>query len=189
MKAPMSMMWFVILGAVGFGIAGASSAFWGLGPLLAGALGGASLGLALKDWGRVLSLAILGLMGLVLGFVAGLSLEGLIANILGLDSESGTGTLIVATAGAVLGASLGLAFADWRTIVALAVAGAVGFGVGAWLFELISHGIPILSQLEEGEAFGINITIIGAIGGASLGAALGYLEKRKLAQERRPRVR
>jgi hypothetical protein len=31
--------------------------------------------------------------------------------------------------------------------------------------------------------------MVGIIGGASLGAALGYLEQRKLAAERRPRVR
>jgi hypothetical protein len=31
--------------------------------------------------------------------------------------------------------------------------------------------------------------MVGLIGGASLGVALGYLENRKLAQGRRPRVR
>jgi hypothetical protein len=31
--------------------------------------------------------------------------------------------------------------------------------------------------------------VVGIIGGASLGAAFGYLENRKLASERRPRVR
>jgi hypothetical protein len=31
--------------------------------------------------------------------------------------------------------------------------------------------------------------VVGVIGGASLGAALGYLERRKPAEGRRPRVR
>ena len=34
-----------------------------------------------------------------------------------------------------------------------------------------------------------SLLAIGGIGGASLGAALGYLEDRKLAAEQRPRVR
>lgn len=189
----MSMMRFVLLGAVGFGIAGAMGAYWfPAGLLLGGALGGAMLGLAFKDWGRVVSLAVLGLMGLAAGLGVGLGLGFLSAKALGLvglDSEALTGTLLVAAVGAVVGASLSLAFGDRRMIAPLAVAGAVGFSVGAWLFELISQGIPILSQLGEGESFVNNVTIIGTIGGASLGAALGYLESRKQAQERRPRVR
>jgi hypothetical protein len=38
-------------------------------------------------------------------------------------------------------------------------------------------------------AVAITATIIGTIGGASLGAALGYLERRELTGERKPRVR
>jgi hypothetical protein len=186
----MSVMRFVILGALGFGIAGAMGIFLDpLVPLLGGALGGAALGLAFKDLGRVLSLAVLGLMGLLFGSLAGFSLGFLIARVSGLDSEALGGTLMVASAGAVSGAFLGFAFVDWRTIVALAVAGAVGFGVGAWLFQLISQIIPTLSQLGEDESIAIGATFAGTIGGASLGAALGYLENRKWAQEQRPRVR
>jgi len=180
----MSMVMFVLLGAVGFGIAGAISArLFPIGILLGGALGGAMLGLAFKDWGRVVSLALLGLMGLVAGLGAGIGLMVLSAKLLGLDSEALGGTLMIATVGAGVGAALGLAFFGSRMIGALAAAGAVGFGAGAWLYQLISHSIPTLSQLGEGGSFVINLATIGVIGGAFLGAALGYLERRKLAQQ------
>jgi hypothetical protein len=92
---------------------------------------------------------------------------------------------IAAIVGAIVGASLGLAFGDWRTVLALAVAGAVGFSVGNLPADFIRFSIPMLRQL--GEAGSIAIT--GTIGGASLGAALGYLEQRGLVEGQRPRVR
>lgn len=180
-----SVMRFVIFGAIGFGIGGATASLmlfyiegWGLllGPLIGGALGGASLGLALKSFRRVLFLALLSLLGLTVGVMAGLSL-GSFFNYFPVA--------IAAIVGAVVGASLGLAFGDRRTIVALAAAGAVGFGVGN-LVDLIRYYIPIIGT-DVGEAGGIVIT--GIIGGAFLGAALAYLEDRRVAEERRPRVR
>jgi hypothetical protein len=87
--------------------------------------------------------------------------------------------------GAVVGASLGAAFLDWRTIPALAVADAVGFGVGILPADFARFSIPILRQLGEAGSFAIT----GIIGGASLGAVLGYLEKRRLIAGQRPRVR
>ena len=180
-----SVMRFVILGAIGFGIGGATASLiafhlapWGLllGPLIGGAVGGASLGLALKDFKRVLILALLGALGLTVGLMAGL--------ILGSFFNYST-VAIAAIVGAVVGASLGVALKDWRTIAALVVAGAVGFSVGNLPAYFILSSVPIIRQLDEAG----NIAIIGIIGGASLGAALGYLESRRLASERRPRVR
>src|SRR5215217_1458138 len=140
MRAPMSMMMFVLLGAFGFGVGGAICAYWfPVGVLLGAALGGAMLGLAFKDWGRVVSLAVLGLMGLVAGLSAGIGLMILSAKLLGLDTEALGGTLMIG---------------------ALAAAGAVGFGAGAWLSQLISQSIPTLSQLGEGESFVINLATI-----------------------------
>jgi hypothetical protein len=57
--------------------------------------------------------------------------------------------------------------------VVLTVAGAAGFGLGGALGGDSPSWLPA----------------IGGVGGASLGAALGYLESRKLAVEQRPRVR
>jgi hypothetical protein len=182
----MSVMRFALLGAVGFGVGGATSSFivfylpgqvaLPLALLIVGAVGGASLGLALKDFRRVVILAGLGALSLFIGLFAGLIL-GSFFNF----SE----VLIAAMVGAVVGASLGLALGDWRTIVALAVAGAVGFGIGSLPADALRFSIPLLRQLGEGGS----IAIIGTIGGASLGAALGYLENRKLAERQSPRVR
>lgn len=180
-----SVMRFVIFGALGFGIGGATASLmlfyiegWGLllGPLIGGALGGASLGLALRDFRRVWILALLSLLGLTVGVMAGLTL----------GSFFNYSPVAIATiVGAVVGASLGLAFLDWKPFVALAVASAVGFGIGN-LVDLIRYYIPIIGT-DIGEAG--DITVTGIIGGASLGAALAYLEDRKQAEERRPRVR
>jgi hypothetical protein len=181
-----SMMRFVVLGAVGFGIAGAIGSplitflpggvallIW---PLVGGAVGGASLGLALKEWRRVVVLALLGALGLFVGVFAVLTL-GSFFNYFEL--------LIAAIVGAAVGASLGVAFRDWRMIVALAVAGAVGFSVGNLPADFIRFSIPIIRQLGQAGS----IATIGVIGGAALGATLGYLENRKLVEERRQRVR
>jgi hypothetical protein len=183
----MSMMRFILCGAVGFGIGGAIGTFlFPLGIFLGGAVGGASLGLALKDWRRVVILALLGALGLFVGVLAGLILVGVSAGLtLGSFFFNYSEVPIAATVGAVVGASLGAAFLDWRTIVALAVAGAVGFSVGNLPADYLRFSIPIIGQL--GETGGIAIT--GTIGGASLGAALGYLENRRQDQGQRPRVR
>jgi hypothetical protein len=180
----MSMLRFVVLGAVGFGLVGVIPL--PLNVLIGGAVGGASLGLALKDFRRVVILALLGTLGLFVGVFAGLILVGVSAGLtLGSFFFNYSEVPIAATVGAVVGASLGAAFLDWRTIVALAVAGAVGFGVGTLPADFLRFSIPILRQLGEGGSFAIT----GFIGGASLGAALGYLEQRRLAEGQRPRVR
>ncbi len=181
-----SVMRFVILGAVGFGLGGAITrplSLWlpgivalPLTLLIAGAVGGAALGLALKEFRRVVILALLGALGLTVGVMAGVILGSIISY-----SE----VPIAAFAGAMVGASLGAAFLDWRTILALAVAGAVGFGVGLPAGDFLRFSFPILREVGEVGS----ITVAGLVGGASLGAALGYLEKRKLVEERSLRVR
>jgi hypothetical protein len=180
-----SVIGFVLFGAIGYGIGGIIGILlvvylpgmvaYLLGPLVGGAVGGVSLGLASKDFRRVVILGVLGALGLTVGVTAGL----------GLGSFFNYGWLTVAIVGAVVGALLGVAFRDWRMVLALAVAGAVGFVVGNLLADFIRFSIPILRQV--GEAGGIAFT--GIIGGAFLGAALGYLENRRLAERRRPRVR
>lgn len=181
-----SVMRFVIFGAVGFGIGGAitrplSMLLPGmvalpLTVLIAGAVGGASLGLALKDWRRVVSLTVLGALGLTVGLMAGLILGPLVSY-----SE----VPITVIAGAVVGVLLGAAFRDWRTILALTVAGAVGFSVGLLAGDFLRFYLPMLRGVGEVGS----IIVAGLVGGASLGAALAYLENRKQAEKRRPRVR
>jgi hypothetical protein len=171
----MSVLGFVVLGAVGFGIGGALPL--PLNVLIGGAVGGAALGLASKDFGRLLMLVVLGQLGLISGVMTGLGISHYVFN----SAE----VPVAAMVGAVVGASLGAAFLDWRTIVALAVAGAVGFSIGSLPADSLRFSIPIFRQL--GEAGSVAIT--GIIGGGTLGAALGYLQNRKLAERQRPRVR
>ncbi len=177
---------FVIFGAVGFGIGGAITrplslllpgmVALPLTVLIAGAVGGASLGLALKDFRRVVILAVLGALGLTVGVMVGLMLGSFF------NYSEVPITVIV---GVVVGASLGAAFLDWRPIGALAIAGAVGFSVGYLAGDFLRASFPIIGSVGEVGS----IAVAGLVGGAALGAAFGYLENRKLAAEQRARVR
>jgi hypothetical protein len=193
-----SVMRFVVFGAVGFGIGGTiAGACWPLAVvtsgasallfILSGAVGGASLGMALGDRGRTMKLALLGILGFMLG--------GIVALVIALGYMSGSGEygtrgVMGIFAGAIVGASLALAFGDWeRRIIVLTLGGAVGFGAG-----VIIGTFALQRMFGEGFLVGTSGTIVlyaitGIIGGASLGAALGYLESRKLNEERGPRVR
>ena len=75
----------------------------------------------------------------------------------------------------MVGASLGVAFLDPRRMLFLALAGAVGFGIGFIFLEFVS--------MILGGTF-LSIVGTGFIGGASLGAALGYLEVHEPAGRR-----
>lgn len=177
---------FVLFGAVGFGIGGAmAAASWpllmftfGASALLfvlSGALGGASLGLALGDRSKVFALALLGVLGTLVG-----SIVALVIGFLFLTSEEALygvrGTMGV-FAGFAVGASVGLAFRDWKRVFVLALSGAVGFGAG------IVFGVFVLrTGFGEGFMAGTAGTIIlyaitGITGGALLGGSLGYLER------------
>jgi hypothetical protein len=179
-----SVMRFVVLGAVGFGVGSAMAANDPLlGYFITGALGGAALGAALQNWTKAIILALTGLVGFGIGFNVGFVLIYVLEPPFMLLVEGVVG-------GAVGGAALSLAFRDWRTGAALALGGAVGFGIGGGVVDLLKQ--PFVSPGAQGVTFlwasGFMV-IQGAIGGASLGATLGYLEKRKLDEERRPRVR
>ena len=205
-----SVMRFVIFGAVGFGIGLAIAGFfnsgfiaitapmfppgrgaepppWWVGSVpylswfIAGACGGAGLGLALKSWKRVAALAVAGCVG----FGVGYSFFFVLAFLFGFPLV-GTGM------GALGGLMLGLALADWRKVVLLGLAGTVGFGVGEAIAAAL--GMPVSGIDWEQPSFLLVLYVlvqamVGIIGGASLGAALGYLESRKLADRQRPRVR
>ena len=192
-----SMMRFVVFGAVGFGLGGAiAGACWPLafvtrGPsallfILSGVVGGASLGLALGDRTRAIRLALLG----ILGFSPG----GIVALVIGFGFMSGSAEygirgMMGIFGGAIVGASLALAFADWKRVIVLALARAAGFGAG-----VVIGAFALQEMFGESTLIGTSGTIVlyaitGIIGGASLGAALGYLESRKRAEGRRPRIR
>jgi hypothetical protein len=214
-KSAMSVMRFVVLGAVGFGIGWAVAGLFNSGfvalydPALelgrgvdlppwwvrglsrfswfswfiAGACGGAGLGLALKSWKRVFALAGAGALGFGVGNALFFALPLLFFFPLFIPASLGMGTLG--------GLMLGVALADWRRAVLLGLAGMVGFGVGGAIaadLGIYVEGMDIGPPPYRPVLYVLGLGMVGLIGGASLGAALGYLEYRKLAAQRRPRV-
>ena len=206
----LSVMRFVVFGAVGFGIGWTVAGFfnsgfnaitapmfppgrgaepspwWATWPphlswFFAGACGGAALGLALRSRKRVAALALAGSLGFGVSFF----LFFVLAFLFGFP-------LVSVGMGAFGGILLGLALADWRGVVLLGLAGMVGFGIGGAIAAAL--GMPVLGIDWEQPPLWLVLyvlvqALVGLIGGASLGAAFGYLESRKLAEERRSRVR
>ena len=211
-----SIVRFIIFGAVGFGIAWTLlGAFGGGFPMagavglvlggaifsgdlpslllympvlsLGGAFGGAALGLAFKDFRRVVILAVLGAVGF---FVGSFIVVGLFFYLSFVQAGYGLlEALSAAALGLVVGALLGLSLRSFRGILLLALMGLVGFGIGGVIAAAL-QGFP---SLPSESVFPVQNAVFGAaegiIGGALLGAALGYLESRRLVQERSPRVR
>jgi hypothetical protein len=164
---------FALFGAVGFGIGGIvfmiiitqgetlPLAFSS--PAVMGAIGGAALGLALRDWKVILILTLLGAIGFLTGAIIALLSGSFIWEFLG---DTGFAFFFSAMMGAIGGAALGLPSFDWRRIIGLALAGALGFGTG-----IIMLTTPLYGWLQ--------MCLWGIFGGVLVGAALGYLEKGK----------
>lgn len=90
------------------------------------------------------------------------------------SSESGATNAMGAGAagvlvGAVGAAALGLSLWDPRKILLLSLAGAVGFGVGLVVKFFLEQ------TLQLGAVENVLLAVSGVIGGAALGATLGYL--------------
>jgi hypothetical protein len=157
---------------------------------LAGMCGGAGLGLAIGSGKRTVALGVAGGLGLGLSMF----LFFVVAFLFGLDS-----TGVAMGVGLFGGVALGLTFGDWKRVVLLGLAGLLGFGIGGAIAEALRmpfalypffvefvqvwQAPPLLLQHVLMQA------MVGTIGGAPLGAALGYLEGRKLAAEQRPGAR
>jgi hypothetical protein len=174
---------FALCGAIGFSAGGALGGLTVEGPIvfvfpIMAAIGGASLGLLLDQRMRAIRMALAGAVGFGIGSLPVLLFAGL-----GLGStEPGqviplwgiiAGIVLLFALGVVQGliggAALGFGFHN-RTMTGYLVAGgAAGFGIaaqGAWGFLL---GLPVV----------VVYGLWGLIGGGSIGAALGYFEKRK----------
>ena len=215
----LSVTRFVIFGAVGLGIGWAVAGLFNVGlvgitspmfppgrgaepppgwvtwlPYFAycfgGASGGVGLGLAVGGWNRVVALALAGGIGLGLSVF----LFFVVAFLFGLHPVG-----IAMGVGLFGGVTLGLVFGDWKRAILLGLVGMVGFGVGGALtaalgmpFALYPFFVEFTEVWQDPQLLLQHLlmqAMVGIIGGASLGAALGYLESRRLAAEQRPRVR
>lgn len=162
-----------VVGAAGFGIGAVISGdnpVWSY--FTTGALGGVALGIALKDWRRTIVLALVGLLGFGVGFTVWFFILFVTVPDFGLFQVGLVG-------GAIGGTALGSTFRSWKSAGILAVAGAFGFGVGGLIFDIFSQ--PLVEPGASGVTFWwaiLFMAVQGAVGGASLGAALGYLVTR-----------
>jgi hypothetical protein len=217
MRAATSVVRFMVLGAVGFGIVwtllgvfgGGFAIAGGVGlPMsgaifsgdflallryalvfsVAGAFGGAVLGLGLRAGRKAVGMALLGAVGFFFGSFIVTALY-----FFSFSFGAGYGFLETASAaamGLILGVVLSLALLSWRGTAGLALVGLLGFGI-AGLITAALQGFPL--QSFEGGPLSWQSAVFGAIegliGGASLGAAFGHLQNRRLAARRRPRVR
>ncbi|MBA7467609.1 hypothetical protein ES707_02830 [subsurface metagenome] len=119
----------------------------------------------------ILQLALWGALGFGIG---GVIAGALLIAFRGVSLWIIIGGLIIM--GAIGGASLGLVLYGWKRIWFLALAGAIGF-VLAWLIQWgLREWIPIETWAARDM---MTFVTWGMVPGASLGAALGYLEKRR----------
>ena len=172
-----SIPWLALSGGIGFGIGGAiGGAIWfafevpQVGFAVLGAAGGVSLGLALEGWKRAVVLALAGAIGFGVGFLIGFFIVLAVWE----PMYYIEGLFLGAVGGSVGGASLGLALRNWRKAGLLALAGAVGFGVAVQVsWDLFRDLNPVVLGGV------MKLVIWGIVGGGSLGAALGYLERKR----------
>ena len=167
----------VVYGIVGFGVGGAiGGAIWvafdapHIGFAILGALGGTSLSLNLKDWKATIIIALACAIGFDIGFLLPFFISLVIW-----EPVYGQGLFVGCIGGAIGGVSLGFGTKEWSKTWLLAIAGAIGFGIAAQALW------DILRGLEPQVLWGaITLAIWGIVGGASLGAALGYVEKKNI---------
>ena len=171
-----------MFGAVGFGIGGAiGGAIWfqfelpQFGFAILGAVGGAFLGYTSNGWGRAGLLALFGAIGFGVGLLIGFFIVITIW-----EPPYVEKFLVGAVGGAIGGASLGLTLRNWGKAGLLAPAGAIGFGLSMQT-RLDSHILDEFfpTQMPYMLAGATILAICGIIGGAFLGAALGYLERKR----------
>ncbi len=178
-----SILTYALCGAAGFGVGGAIGATTAVGPLLfifpiMGIFGGASIGLLLGKRVRAIVMALASAVGFGIASIpvlvySGLGIgsieKGMVIPTAAIIEDTVILLVLGALQGLIGGISLGIDLGDRARAKYLIAGSTIGFAIGAqanwgWIFGLSLEGI---------------YAIWGAIGGATLGAALGYLEKRK----------
>ncbi|MFC1983354.1 hypothetical protein ACFLV5_06200 [Chloroflexota bacterium] len=175
-KKSANILVFVLSGIFGFGIGGIiGGVIWfaydapHLGFAILGAIGGASLGAALREWKKIWILALVGALGFDIGFLVGFFFPLVIW-----EPINGQGFLIGTIGGAIGGAAIGIALKNWEGTGLLALASAIGFSIAVWFTWDTLRGLT--PQVLWG---GITPAIWGAVGGTFLGLALGFLDNRR----------
>ena len=132
-----------------------------------GVAGGAALGVARGNRGRVWPLALAGAIGYGLGFLVAFFVP------LALWEPASPGLFVGAVGGAIGGASLGATMKGWKGAGLLAVASAIGFGLAAWAtWEGLRGQTP---QVLFGA---LSLAAWGAAGGICVGLVLAWLERK-----------
>ena len=124
--------------------------------------------MVLKDRKTAGLLALAGTIGFSIGFLTGFFILLVIW-----QPIQAQGVLTGAIGGTIGGASLGIAYRSWKSVRVLALASAIGFGIVGQVIWYNPLGLT--AQVLSGA---ITLATYGDVGGASLGAAMGYLEKR-----------
>ncbi len=177
-----SLAAFILWGAIGFGVGGAIGATTAVGPLsfifpIMGIVGGASIGLLLGKRVRAIVMALEGAVGFGIASIPVLVYSGLGVGSIEKGMVISTaaiieGTVILLVLGAIQGLIggilLGIDLRDRARAKYLITGSTIGFAIGA--------------QASWGFIFDFSPEVVfaiwGAIGGATLGLALGYFEKR-----------
>lgn len=142
-----SLFLFGLLGSVSFALGGAISSYLMLtmeNPVvygIQGGIGGAVLGLLMKDWRKAVLLSVIGTIGFSFGFSAGTFIALLWEPPI-LDGH----ILSYIVGGAIGGAFLGLFFWNWQKILILSMAGVFGFMSGAYLLTDINSLAKPINQ-------------------------------------------
>lgn len=209
-----NLLKYMLAGAIGFGIGGV---IWGFiipptthypipfsyttGSIALGSIGGASLALFSKDIKKMLKFALLGAIGLFIGFIIGVMLcypffflgRGFIAVCLFMLSPLipnsykwefifslkpslavGEFVFVFVVVGAIGGFFYGLA--ERKNIGSFTLSGAIGFGIGSLIAPVIGNliGMAFNSLLAT---YVTTFMIIGVILGAFLGGSMYNTEK------------
>jgi tetratricopeptide (TPR) repeat protein len=140
-----------------------------------GAAGGTALGIALRDIGKTVKLFFAGALGHALGLGMALAVASIVW---GFDPDNVARNLAAGViSGFIGGGILGLPWKKLPRTIALALVGTAAYAFGAVIFNAIRVAGESTTALVTGAA------VARAIEGASLGLALGYLEKRARNRE------
>jgi len=185
--------WFIFVGGVCFSLWGMvmmACSLIGVGDarviaafFFSGAVSGGLLAVLLRRSRKQAGLmALLGGIG-ALSYIVWLIIIGIAAGGFERSGSWPASLLVYVMWGATIGALLGVAFKNRRVVIGLALAGAIGFPLGMWLASwlqlLIFQHTEWLEYHDGAFVLWLRYGFTGMIGGAFIGAALSFFERKK----------